>query len=296
MTLSYPDPDLKVIMVFDAAGQRGPVSRRELLQQLGDGEVDWGGHFWFDGLPDWLSISGHAEIVAEITDASQSSPNPSTLPKDTGERALGRSDDPWSPSARQQAALEQGGSDAMADGDWAAFGELLTQTWEWDEEWNFSTQVDEVFMGALITGTLNQNYFLMTLDSDGTHHDLGFEHNDGTSRITYRISYLSDTLPVAKVLGHRVSVLFGYGERATAPHVDSAAPRAERFGLEKMASPGTLILLRDAESDFLFAKMEITLNISEYVGENYSVDTHRLGNLVKAVTVALRSYLRHRAR
>ena len=180
--------------------------------------------------------------------------------------------------------------------DWEPFEALLQQTWEWDEEWNFATQVDEVFLGALIVGTLNHDYFLMSISSDGTHHDIAFEHLENASRVIFRVSYLSDTLPVAKILGHRVSVIFGYGERIASPHVDTAAAELERFGLEEMASPGTLILQADEHSGYLYAKLELTLNISEYVGENYAVDTPLLGSHVKTVISALRSYLNHRAR
>ena len=136
----------------------------------------------------------------------------------------------------------------------------------------------------------------MEIRSDGTHHHLAFEHLDTGSRVVYRVSYLTDTLPVAKILGHRVSVIFGYGERVTLPYVDTAAPDHERFGLEEMASPGSLILQADEHSDYLFARLELTLDISGYVGENYSVNTMLLSGHVKTTTQALRSYLHHRAR
>ena len=208
-----------------------------------------------------------------------------------------------SQSAREAAAElhrqpveEEETGDEPTSSDWEPFEGLLKQTWEWDEEWNFATQVDEVFLGALITSTLNNDYFLMAISSDGTHHDLAFEHLENASRVIYRVSYLSDTLPVAKILGHRVSVIFGYGERIKLVYTDDAAPEHERFGLEEMASPGTLILQADEDGEYAYAKLELTLNISEYVGENYGVDTDLLGGHVKTITRALRSYLQHRAR
>jgi hypothetical protein len=241
------------------------------------------------GLGPLVAPGGGVEATNEPEEGSAGAPDAGTT-------------DPWSPESRNFARREliDRAEEPTEEGppiavDWSPFEVLLQQTWDWDEEWRFSTQVDEVFLGALITGTLNNDYSLMEISSDGSHHHLRFEHIDTGSRLVYRVSYLTDTLPVAKVLGHRVSVVFGYGENLPNPVRDLALDGASRFGLEDMPSPGTLVIAADEGSDYSYAKVELTLNISTYVNKDYSVDTMVLGQDVRTTIGALKAYLCQRA-
>jgi hypothetical protein len=190
---------------------------------------------------------------------------------------------------------EEGDWRATKSGDWTGFEAQLQQTWSWDDEWSFSTQVDEVFLGALIASTLKHGYSLMEISSDGTHHHLRFEQIETASRLVYRVTYLTDTLPVAKVMGHRASVIFGYGERLTDCAVDVPLTEAERYGLEAMPAPGTLVLRGEEGTEYIYAKVELTLDISRFVHGDYSVDTDLLAEHVRVTSEALQAYLRNRA-
>ena len=96
MSITFPDPDSSVVMVHDAGGQRGPYTRRELLELLMSGDVDWGGHFGFQGLANWLSIGDHAGLVAGL------GPKPTTA--DHWENTVVEGDGPVVTSATQHSA------------------------------------------------------------------------------------------------------------------------------------------------------------------------------------------------
>jgi hypothetical protein len=324
MSLRFPDADAAVVMVHDSLGQRGPMSRRVLAEQVLSGAVEVGGHFWYEGLSDWLPLSDHPGLLQEIPPAAvtplsisgedetlsaarfgEATLNPDyeslqdMVPDDGA--AWNPGDAPFASDQGEEAASTQPILDARASGpgatsgDWADFKANLEQTWTWDDEWRFSNQVDEVFIGALIASTLNNSYSLMEISSDGTHHHLRFEHVDTASRLVCRVTYLTDTLPVAKVLGHRASVIFGYGEPDNACAVDEPLADPGRFGLEGMPAPGTLVIRRDERSDYVYAKVELTLDISRFVHEDYSVSTALLSEQIQVIIQALEAYLRHRA-
>lgn len=324
MSLTFPDADAAVVMIHDSLGQRGPVSRRELARQLQSSVGKLEGHFWYEGLSDWLLLSQHPELfqgleapfasslTAEVNEEASSAEqfgdmtlNPEySLSEDWDKGQSGATEPPGQGalgiSAQEVASTQpimgaRESSPTGTSGDWMDFASQLQQTWSWDDEWSFSTQVDEVFIGALIASTLKNGYSLMEISSDGTHHHLRFEHVETASRLVCRVTYLTDTLPVAKVLGHRASVIFGYGERLTNCPVDEPLAEPERFGLDGMPAPGTLVIRGEETSGYIYSKVELTLDISRFVHEDYSVNTDLLSEQILVITKALEGYLRHRA-
>ncbi len=65
--LDLPDPDAPVVHVHTRAhGGLGALSRRALDARIHTGEVSFDDVFWFPGLPEWLEIGRHPELVGDL--------------------------------------------------------------------------------------------------------------------------------------------------------------------------------------------------------------------------------------
>ncbi|MCU0656333.1 MAG: DUF4339 domain-containing protein, partial [Polyangiaceae bacterium] len=110
-----------------------------------------------------------------------------------------------------QAVLPAGSPDDEMD---RVFGGLVKESWAYFREHEKAGHIDEVLVGAIITATLDNQYSLIDLSSNGNNHYLRFENIQGDqSRVVFQLAHLTPGLTAAKVLGQRMSVVVGYGER-----------------------------------------------------------------------------------
>ncbi len=175
------------------------------------------------------------------------------------------------------------------------FGELVTQSWDYYEAHAFSSHIDEVFLGAIITSTLDSGCALIDISSDGTHHYLRFEDLEDHSRIVYRMTHLTPALGQSKVLGQRASVVVGYGERAGNFQKIWKALKAEyKSGLVSSPEPGTITVDGDMNSGYVYVQVDLFLSIDDYVAQDYAIDYRLLQDHLAATHNALRKYLRGR--
>lgn len=207
-----PDPDEEALHVHTAAGQLGPLSRRVLTAKLASGELTDEGHLWMKGMDAWDAITDHRETLAAGLEAVPA-PAASPAPVPAGEPGQ----PPWS-----QAAVALGDDELDA-----VFVGLVKDSWTWLSKQRFASHVDEVFLGAVITSTLDTGYVLIDLTSDGSHHFLRFENLEDRSRILFRLTHLTPSLAVSEVLGQRASVVVGYGERVDRQDLVGDAGRDE---------------------------------------------------------------------
>ena len=234
----------------------GPISRREVAERLAAGSLSPSDHFWFDGMGDWVALGDHP-AVTEV------------------------------PAAQAPATR-----DDQLD---LVFGRLVKSSWDYYEAHNFAVRIDEVFLGALITSSVEAGWALIDLESDGTHHYLRFEEAKTQHRLVVQLTHLTTSLTHAKVLGHRARVVVGYGERVKNFGTVWRAVKAEyKSGYIRSPEPGTMTVDGDMASGYIYVQVDLYFKIDDYVREDYAVDYGTLSEHLTACTHALRKYLRGR--
>lgn len=222
---------------------------------------------------------GAPDAVADVSPAGAEAPNAAEPTR-------------AEPQPAQSAPAEAEAEPADPD---AVFGALVRDSWQYLERQRRAAHLDDVFVGAVITSTLDTGYALIDLESDGTHHYLRFEDLADRSRIVCRLAHLTPSVAVARVVGQRVSAVIGYGERVANIGKIWAAISAEmKSSYLQEAEPGTITVDGDAQSGYVYAQVDLFLDLDRYVAEDYAIDYARLSAHVGATTQALRKYLRGR--
>lgn len=261
-----PGVDELALHVHTSGGQQlGPLSRRALDDAMKAGDVTTADHMWMQGMTDWIPLSDAPELLEDL-DAPDAAAEMAALP--------GESDDD-----RQD----------------RIFGGLVQKSWDYLEDHEFASHVDEVFLGAIITSTLDTGHSLIDLSSNGTHHNLRFQKDDDQSRLIARVTHMTPSMAVSKVLGQRASVVIGYGEKVGSISKVMGAVRAEfQSGFLQNADPGTITVDGDMATGYVYCQVDMYWNIGEYVGRDYRIDYPKLTTHIGATRHALRKYLRGR--
>lgn len=243
--------------VHDAAGQHGPMTRFTLQQKIADGTFAMSASFWFKGVDEWLPLSSRPDLYEDL-------PDPASLISE----------------------------DDRLDG---IFSQLVQGSWDYHADHKFASHIDEVFLGAIITGYLDNGWSLIDITSDGTHHYLRFEDTDDHSRSIVRFAHLTPQLALSEVLGHRASVVVGYGEKVkNFSKVWSALKSEYKSGFLQGDTPGTISVDGDMSTQYVYCQVPLFLKIDDYVSRAYEIDFETLDSHLDATTHALRKYLRAR--
>ncbi|MEM9553787.1 MAG: DUF4339 domain-containing protein [Acidobacteriota bacterium] len=236
-----------------------------------------------------------SQAVASQAGASQAAPAQASQPYAAAQVAASLS---TAPSAGFSEHAAGSAADEELDG---VFVDLVESSWEWVTENRFASHIDEVFLGALITGTLDAGFSLIDLSSDGSHHYLRFESLEGAggvtqgSRLIVRMRHLTGDLARAKVLGQRASVVIGYGEKApNAKQVIEALKAELKSGFLQDSEPGTITVDGDLTSGYVYAQIDLHWRLDEYVHDDYRIESSLITRHVSACAHALRKYLRGR--
>ncbi len=257
---NLPPPDADAVHVHGAAGTVGPLSRRAIAARLAAGELSSADNFWFDGMAGWVPLQEHPTLLEGLGAAI-----------------------PAPPRATSDDAMDK------------VFGALVQESWKYYNAHAFASQVDEVFLGAVITSTLDTGYALIDLTSDGTHHYTRFQNLQDNSRIICRITHLTGDLVKSKVEGHRASVVIGYGERVSDFGKIWQALKAEmKSGFLQSAEPGTITVDGDVGAGYIYVQVDLYLCIDDYVKSDWTIRYDVLQEHLAATNNALRKYLRGR--
>lgn len=263
-----PRPDEVELHVHARGGQLGPISRLVLKTKIDAGEVVLTDHLWMEGMAGWERLSDHPTLLEGLDEA----PAPAAAAATEAPRA-GESEDDFQDRV---------------------FGELVRGSWNYLGEHRFANHIDEVFLGAIITSTLDTGYSLIDLNSDGSHHYLRFENLQDRTRIIVRLTHLTPSLAVSKVLGQRVSAVIGYGEKVGNITKIFGAIQAEMKSAYLDPEPGTITVDGDLNSGYVYCQVDLYLDIEQYVARDYTIDYPKLSGHIGATTHALRKYLRGR--
>ena len=171
----------------------------------------------------------------------------------------------------------------------------MESSWDYLQEHRFAGHIDEVFLGAVITSTLDAGYSLIDLSSDGQNHYLRFENLRDNSRVVVRLRHLTGDLAAAKVLGQKASAVIGYGEKmSNASTVVQALKQELKSGFMASSEPGSISVDGDLTSGYVYAQVDLYLEIDKYVQPDYTTDHALLAEHLASCVHALRKYLRGR--
>jgi hypothetical protein len=171
----------------------------------------------------------------------------------------------------------------------------MEATFDHRDAHEFAHCIDEVFLGAVITATLDAGRDLTDISSDGTHHFLRFVNPNDASHVLFRVTHLTGNLTTSRVQGHMASVVIGYGERmANFASIWASLGEQERSGLVATDTPGTFVIDGDVASQYVYAQVRLYLCIDDYVKADWSIDYDRLRAHLDACVRALRIHLRGR--
>lgn len=267
---ALPGVDDDAVHVHHAEQTLGPMSRRALKAKVAAGEIAESATFWYAGMADWAEIA-QFPVLLEVG-AAPAQPAGPTKGAD-GKAETKEEDD----------ALDK------------VFTGLVKNSWKYHGDHSFASHIDEVFLGAIITGCLDGGWSLIDLTSDGTNHYLRFQEMENNSRAIVRFTHLTPGLATAKVLGQKASVVIGYGEKTKNFTAVWNAVKAEyKSGLLQGNMPGTISVDGDMNTQYVYCQVPLYLTIDDYVSRDYAIDYATLARHLDATLNALRKYLRGR--
>lgn len=257
----------------DAGGQQqGPQPLETVVAQVKAGKLPAGTHIWWEGAPGWTPLS---ELGLGL-----GPPPPPTAP------------------ATASAALMSGLSDQELDDQ---FIDLVGRSWEMYKETEYATSIDEAMLGGMITALVDCGFALIDLETANMWsgaaggHRLRFEEPADHSRVNVSLRHLTPDPAVAKMIGHRASAVIGYGQRVPQfTKVGQAVKQEVQSGFIASPEPGTVTFDADLSSGYVYAQIDLLLEIERYVDEHLDVDHELLRKHIASVVYTMKTFIQAR--
>ncbi|MCU0269294.1 MAG: hypothetical protein MUF83_11685 [Acidimicrobiales bacterium] len=169
---------------------------------------------------------------------------------------------------------------------------LLAESWKRYAEMLRATQTDDLLIGAVIASYVNQGWALIDLTSDGATHLVRFHYHGADTRLLVAIKSMSESLTAAKVIGRLADVTVGYGIRVQNFQAVWSAIKSEiKSSIIMSDEPGIITVDGDMTSGYVFAQVDLLLDLDTYVVGGLQVDYAKLGAHLSATVNALHKYL-----
>lgn len=182
----------------------------------------------------------------------------------------------------------------MAEQD-AIFGQLIKTSWNRYEEQSRNREMDDVFVGAVITAEVAAGGLLLDLQSDGDNHYLRFERHETGERTYFELGHVTRELMQAKVLGHYARVVAGYGERVrNAAAYISGWKREFTSDLIDQNEPGIVVFDAEVDEGYIYAEVLLYLDLDPYLAGGHQVDYQKLQRDLGALRASLSKMLHGR--
>lgn len=252
-------------------GNKGPYTRAQMEGLLAAGHINAESWIWRQGMANWTQLGPSGDF-----------PN-----KPAGAAA---------PAALPQAAS---GDDAMD----ALFIGQVKKSWERLNRKLTASQLDEVVVGAVITGVLDTGYSLIDLGSDGHNHNLRFEDVKNGNRVIFQLSTggsfaaLLGAVDGSSSRPQEANITIGYGERVRDFNKIMTALRQEmKGGFIHEPEPGIITIDGDISSQYVYVQVNLIWDLKDYLDPKnpYKVIYPKLSQDIAASIHALRKYLRGR--
>lgn len=173
---------------------------------------------------------------------------------------------------------------------------LVQDSWRRYNEGVQNTHLDELFVGAVISSTVEQGYSLIDLTSNGVAHFLRFEYLPTKQRLIFQLHNLSEDLVAAKVLGRQARVVIGYGELISnaAAVFQALQAEAKSSALLDTNEPGVITCDADLATGYIYTQISLLFDLDQYLSVEYQVNYQLLQQHISATVHALSKYLRGR--
>lgn len=300
-----PELSQSVHWVDQSGTQQGPETLEVVLSRQAAGQIPTTTLVWWEGAPGWTPL----HQVPGVTLATPAPPpTPNAGYGDTGAGLA--------PAA--SAALMSGLTDQQLDDEFIA---LVGRSWEMYKETEFATSIDEAMLGGVITAMVDCGFVLIDLNTaspwaamaapattttaDATpnvgstvtaaHHELRFEEPASHARVLVSIEHLTPDPAVAKMIGHRASAIIGYGERVpNFSKVGQAVRQEMQSSFIASPEPGTITFDADISSGYVYAQIDLLLELSRYVSEDLTVDHDVLRRHIASVVYTMKTFINAR--
>jgi hypothetical protein len=247
-------------------GNKGPFDRARMEALLASGAINAQSWIWRQGMENWTQLGASGDFAAASAPVAAPAGAPAGLVSD---------------------------DDALD----ALFIGQVKKSWAQLNRRKVASQVDEVVVGAVITGVLDAGYSLIDLGSDGNNHNLRFEDVKTGARVIFQMRHTSASAVVAEVLGAHAEVTVGYGERVRDFGKIMGALRQEmKGGFIHEPDPGVLTIDGDISSQYVYVQVNLIWDLKDYLDPKnpYKVIYPKLSQDLSASIHALRKYLRGR--
>lgn len=304
-----PEPQTQVHWIDTGGNQQGPEPWETVVARVHHGQIPPSTQVWWDGAPAWTAF----DQVPGIEPAA--SAVPATSPS-AGQTASPVAAQP----ATASAALMSGMSDQELDDEFIG---LVGRSWDMYKETEFATSIDEAMLGGLITALVDCGFVLIDLETAGAllgtvaadpatttsttaatsvgsaptaaHHQLRFEEPGSKARVTVALEHLTPDVASAKMIGHRASAIIGYGERVKEFNKVGQAIRQEVQSTFVLSpEPGTVTFDADLSSGYVYAQIDLLLELDRYVAEDLAVDHDLLRRHLASVVYTMKTFVQTR--
>ncbi len=316
-------------------GQAGPFTVQQMREFFEDGHLTMRSYIWRDGFENWVMLAKSPDlphfkdpseqpvapgdhrkpkepaldqdVAAESAQTDQPAPQSdhAKQPVDEGAKTIEAGSRAQKPAVREEPDPLMTGSGKPVDFGMqqddeyldSVFVELVKGSWKRHRRRQLSTEVDEVLVGGVITGVLDNGYSLIDLTSDGQNHYARFEDIDTGSRVIFQLQHMAENLLTSKVLGHEANVTIGYGTRVRDFKKTWKAVRQEmKGGYIQQADPGIITIDGDITSQYIYVMVGLIWDINDYLSPDdpYKVLYPKVGKDVGATLHSLQKYLHGR--
>jgi len=287
--------------------QVGPEPLQTVVDRVRAGQVGPDVNVWWPEASGWMPLNTIPEAMAMLTGVASG-------PVDSG-AAPAASAMPAAPAGAAD-ALMSGLSDQELDDE---FMGLLKRSWELYKETELATSIDEAVLGGIVTALVDCGFVVIDIETAGApivtgataaptasvdvataglpapRHQLRLEAPDTGARVTVALEHLTPDAGSAKLLGQLAAVVIGYGERVPNFSQVSQALRQEvASAFVASPEPGTVSWDADLGSSYVFAQIDLLLELEKYVSSDLAVDHELLRRHLAAVVNTLRTFVRSR--
>lgn len=287
--------------------QVGPEPLQTVVDRVRAGQVGPDVNVWWPEASGWMPLNTIPEAMAMLTGLASG-------PVDSG-AAPAASAMPAAPAGAAD-ALMSGLSDQELDDE---FMGLLKRSWELYKETELATSIDEAVLGGIVTALVDCGFVVIDIETAGApivtgataaptasvdvataglpapRHQLRLEAPDTGARVTVALEHLTPDAGSAKLLGQLAAVVIGYGERVPNFSQVSQALRQEvASAFVASPEPGTVSWDADLGSSYVFAQIDLLLELEKYVSSDLAVDHELLRRHLAAVVNTLRTFVRSR--
>ena len=283
--------------------QVGPEPLQTVVDRVRAGQVGPDVNVWWPEASGWMPLNTIPEAMAMLTGVASG-------PVDSG-AAPAASAMPAAPAGAAD-ALMSGLSDQELDDE---FMGLVGRSWELYKDTEFATSIDEATLGGVITALVDCGFVLIDLETagaapvvttttttgtaepvvTGAGHQLRFEEPETQSRVTVQLEHLTPDVATAKIIGHRANAVIGYGQRVKEFNKVGQALRQEvQSSMIVSPEPGTVSFDADLSSGYVYAQIDLLLELDRYVSEDLSVDHDLLRRHLASVVYTMKTFVQMR--